>query len=690
MRSVKTSILKLCLAALLLLCLLSCPAAALETIRRFGADIRVRADAAIDVTETIEVNVEWNQIRHGILRSFPVAYRERGHLRKVGFEAAYALLDGRPVSFSVSRSGQYQNIKLGDPHALVPRGLHTYTLAYRTTGQLRFFADHDELYWNVTGDRWSFPIEGVVCRVSLPDREFGQDLKSVEWYAGRYGEKGKAGDASSDAVGTVRTLRTLAPGEGLTVVCTWNKGLVQQPRDSGGFPLGQAAIAAVTLLLTLLWYLFAWAVMGHDPEGKPVVPLFRPPHGESPARLRFYRDVNVDDTSFASALLDLAVKGALSIISTGGDGLLSKGKYTLVSKNFTPPELPEEEARMLQKLFLLGDTLPLDDKHNATLRLAMDALETQLYAEKDRLFANHARLCLPALLIILTGVFVSFMAGADALLSLLTAGGCVLLSVYGTMSGYGGKKEGFVRRGVNIAGVVYLALTLIRLFGSLGSGSSGFLFISVMLFFVCCSVLLLPNLLLRSGKVASTSKDLAKMLTVRLLPVAIVIACAACAIWLRLYENPLPFALFMAAAAAAAPMKPLLAARTRAGADAASDALGFQMYLNTAERQQLEMFNPPEDTPEVFEKLLPYAFALDAAATWADRFAQVLGRSGYEPDWYNGGSRFFHSGDFSSFTSGLSGAVGRGMTPPASSGGSGSHGGGFSGGGGGGGGGSGW
>ena len=689
MRGVKTSKLKLCLAALLLLCLLSCPAAALETIRRFGADIRVRANAALDVTETIEVNAEWDQIRHGILRSFPVAYRERGHLRKVGFEVAYALLDGRPVSFSVSRSGQYQNIKLGDPHSLVPRGLHTYTLAYRTTGQLRFFADHDELYWNVTGDRWSFPIEGVVCRVSLPDREFGQDLKSVEWYAGRYGEKGKAGDASSDAVGTVRTLRTLAPGEGLTVVCTWDKGLVQQPRS--GF-WRQFAIAAVTLLFTLLWFWFAWRLWGDDPEGKPVVPLFRPPHGASPARLRFYRDVNVDDTSFASALLDLAVKGALSIISTGGDGLLSKRKYTLVSKNFTPPELPEEEARMLQKLFLLGDTLPLDDKHNATLRLAMDALETQLYAEKDRLFANHARLCLPALLIILTGVFVSFMAGADALLSLLTACGCVLLSLYGTMSGYGGKKEGFVRRGVNIVGVVYLALTLIRLFGSLGSGSSGFLLISVMLFFVCCSVLLLPNLLLRSGKVASTGKDLAKMLTVRLLPVAIVIACAACAIWLRLYENPLPFALFMAAAAAAAPMKPLLAARTQAGADAASDALGFQMYLNTAERQRLEMFNPPEDTPEIFEKLLPYAFALDAAATWADRFAQVLERSSYEPDWCNDGGRpFFYSPHgMSDFSGGLSAAVGSGMTPPASSGGSGRGGGGFSGGGGGGGGGGGW
>lgn len=675
----------------MLLCLFASPALALETIKRFGADIRMRSDAALDVTETIAVNVEWNQIRHGIMRSFPVVCKENGHTRRAGFEVTHVLLDGQPVRYSLESDGAYKTVRIGDRGSYVSRGLHIYTLAYRTTGQLRFFADHDELYWNVTGDRWGFPIESAVCRVCLPDRAPGQDLRTTEWYVGRYGEKGAPGDAASDAAGEVRTLRTLSPGEGLTVVCTWDKGIVAMPRSGNGL-WAQLAIAAVTLLLTLLWYWFAWKLWGDDPEGKPVTPLFRPPHGESPARLRFYRDVNVDGTSFAAALLDLAVKGALRIISTGGGGLLDKRKYTLVSKKFTPPELPEEEAQLLKKLFLLGDTLPLDDKHSANLRLAMEALETPLYAEKERLFANHALLCLPALIIFLTGVFVCFMAGADPQLSLLTACGGVMLSLYGTFSGYGGKKEGFVRRGVNIAGIVYLVLTMIRLFGLLGRAGSGILVIPVLLFFVCFSVLLVPKFFLRGSKVASTDGELVKLLSVRLLPAALLTACAAFAIWLRLYENPLPFALFMAAAAAAIPMKPLLAARSKEGADAASDALGLQMYLNTAERHRLEMFNPPEDTPEIFEKLLPYAFALDAAETWADRFAQVLERSCYEPDWCDGGGRpFFYSPHgMSDFSGGLSGAVSRGMTPPASSGGSGSGGGGFSGGGGGGGGGGGW
>ena len=123
---------------------------------------------------------------------------------------------------------------------------------------------------------------------------------------------------------------------------------------------------------------------------------------------------------------------------------------------------------------------------------------------------------------------------------------------------------------------------------------------------------------------------------------------------------------------------------------------GFRLYLATAEEDRLNQLNPPRQTPELFEKYLPYALALGVDQAWSERFAATLaseshapGKSSYHPRWYTGGSwnRFNPTGFASSLGSSLSKAVASSSTAPgSSSGGSG----GSSGGGGGGGGGGGW
>ena len=122
---------------------------------------------------------------------------------------------------------------------------------------------------------------------------------------------------------------------------------------------------------------------------------------------------------------------------------------------------------------------------------------------------------------------------------------------------------------------------------------------------------------------------------------------------------------------------------------------GFKMYLSVAEKDRLELLHPPEKTPELFEKYLPYAFALDVENEWSEQFAEVLAQAAttgqsYAPTWYEGSS--WNARNFSGFAAGLgsslSSSIAAAATPPSSS--SGSGGGGSSGGGGGGGGGSGW
>ncbi len=120
--------------------------------------------------------------------------------------------------------------------------------------------------------------------------------------------------------------------------------------------------------------------------------------------------------------------------------------------------------------------------------------------------------------------------------------------------------------------------------------------------------------------------------------------------------------------------------------------LGLRMYLVTAEERRFNALAPPERTLELFERLLPYAIALECQHEWSDKFEKILedaiARNEYTPHYYSG-----HFNNFSSMSSGissgLSSTIASASTAPSSSSG-GSSGGGSSGGGGGGGGGGGW
>ncbi len=118
------------------------------------------------------------------------------------------------------------------------------------------------------------------------------------------------------------------------------------------------------------------------------------------------------------------------------------------------------------------------------------------------------------------------------------------------------------------------------------------------------------------------------------------------------------------------------------------------MYMDVAEHQQMQYFNPPEMTPEVFEQLLPYAIALKMDKIWGEKFQRQFLDSlaptmpPYQPVWYVGQAMNPAMFGQSMRTSLFSNVNQARRAPSSSSGGgwsSGSGGGGFAGGGGGGG-----
>ena len=78
----------------------------------------------------------------------------------------------------------------------------------------------------------------------------------------------------------------------------------------------------------------------------------------------------------------------------------------------------------------------------------------------------------------------------------------------------------------------------------------------------------------------------------------------------------------------------LIKTPTVLGAKTKAELEGFRTYLKTDEDRRLNMLSPPEKTPELFEKLLPYAIALNVDSQWCKKFDKVLKQLNYQPQWF--------------------------------------------------------
>ncbi|MEA4873740.1 MAG: DUF2207 domain-containing protein, partial [Synergistaceae bacterium] len=503
-----------------------------ETFNRFNSDIIINENSSIEVTEEILVNVENIEINRGIIRSLPVEYRdETGNSVELGLEIREIKLDGQDVPWSSVRSGLNVDVKIGDPNKIISRGLHTFLIRYRVERHIGFFEDHDELYWNVTGKDFSFPVLEASCRVALPGKSFGEGFNTIEWYVGQYGAKGDASRARQDS-GRVFTVGTLQPGEVFTVVYTWPKGLVTPPpppaRDN---EKAQGGIAAATFALISGWFWFAWKKWGKDPDKKTVIPLFYAPDGTSPAFLRYVRDMRLDQTGFTAAIIGLAVKGAIKILEVEGKETFfgkGKGHFVLYEKDTEPEKLqPEEEALMMQLFPGSIDSVARVQDNGDIISGAMRSLARNLRNANSAIFTRNTDKMIPGLALYGIGTAASYPFSGEYPLNTLMAGVCGLLII------------------------------------ALG---------------------------MRLSKAANTGGQNIRQFLGRAFPALAVGLVGAIALGGE-GMSPFTFAFFVASAAVIAVMRPLMVSRTAKGSSILSDAEGLKLYMDTAEKERLEMFN---------------------------------------------------------------------------------------------------
>ncbi|MGH9804017.1 MAG: DUF2207 domain-containing protein [Candidatus Acidiferrales bacterium] len=295
----------------LLLVLATAGAAARElVIESFDADLRVNSDGTLEVTETLRPRFsgQWN----GIIRFIPVEYRH-----PLGFN--YTLLldvesisdeNGNRLRYESDRERHYRRFKIWVPNA--NNATRTVVIRYRVRNGLRFFEEHDELYWNVTGDESDIPHESATARVHLPG---GADGIRASAFTGAYGSTEQDADVqvSGTEVG-VRMRRALNFREGLTIAVAWNPGLVHRP----------GTLEKIVLFLRSNWPLFIpfgvfagmfwlWWTRGRDPSLRSIAAQYAPPDELTPAELGTLIDNKPDMRDITSTLVDLAVRGYLGI-----------------------------------------------------------------------------------------------------------------------------------------------------------------------------------------------------------------------------------------------------------------------------------------------------------------------------------------------------------------------------------------
>ena len=636
-------------ALLLSLCLLPLGATAAEVIEDFAVTLQVQADGNLLVTERITVRAEGEQIKRGIYRDLPVSYgRALGLLQSSPITLLGVSRDGQPERVRVEQNGSWVRYYLGSADHLLQPGRYQYELRYRVERQLLHHATTDELYWNVTGNQWVFPILQASVEVQLPP---GARMSDLAAYTGAGGEQGKAYEVleQRDDYLHLATTQTLPAYHGLTVAVDWPAGLVARPGAAqrlGSLLLDNLGLCLGSLLLIglVIFYLRAWDRVGRDPDKGLIIPLFEAPKGMSAVQAGFLwhrglQGAYQDARAFSVWLTDMAIRKHLHIEDKPRGGGFSLARGTGARDDFS-----EADRELRKRLFPAnkeGIALEIGRDYEPRLADALAGLKSQLQKQGKAWFSNNRGLWVWGLVWAVAACLLMLFLGAQSEDDVAAGFAGLVFSL------------GF---GVPSLWVFYLAWHQPSWGKRIGLGLAGFMFFwpAPIGLWMLCDAVSVPALLL---------------------------LCLFVLVVVLFYY--------------------LLPAPSVKGRRLLDQLEGYRDYLQLAESDALALAgNAPAMSIALYEKHLPYAMALGVEDKWSARFSTALANGlidqaqrDYQPDWYHSRSSFSTPLAMSTaLAAGLSSATALASSPPSSSssGGGGSSGGGSSGGGGGGGGGGGW
>ena len=524
------------------------------TIQSFDEHVDVAKDGTIDVTESIDVHFTgaWN----GIYRKIPVKYTSPNGFDYTLFLEPISITDdaGNALKYQVSDVARYKEFKIWVPNA--EDATRTVVIRYRVLDAINFsFSDHDELYWNVTGEEWDYPIQSASAHIVLP--EGVANLHAIV-YTGLYGSRAQDADVTTNGNQIdVETKQPLGFHEGLTVVVGFDKGLISPPSAlTKAWMFLRSNWPLFLPILTLAFMIWLWSTRGRDPRRNPIAVQYDPPDKLTPGECGALVDNEVNMRDITATLVDLAVKGYITIEQLQQNGLMRLAHHNdyVFHLKKQPSEwsaLRPHETAMLAGMFFSSPAALAGFAGRAFARnlasmvanatgqdLASSSLQNSVSLADMQ---NHFYVNLPSI----RGAIM------DALVS----------------DGYYTHSPDSVRQGYIFTGIII-----------------GFLIVAGNSFL--------------SG--ATQSSSLAWIIA------GIAVGVIVCA-----------FGWFMPT-------------HTEQGERALERVLGFEDFLGRVEGDKIERM---EQTPELFQKYLPYAMALRVDKKWVERFSGITMQP---PSWFQG------------------------------------------------------
>jgi uncharacterized membrane protein len=351
-----------------------------EKIASFTGEIKINTDSSINVTENVAYDFGESQ-KHGIFRFVPIKYKARGgnfNLRITNVK----ILDenGVPQNFTTTYTGNNIKFQIGDADKLIG-GQKNYVINYVIRRAVNYFSDHDELYWNFTGNEWQVPIESASVKIILPDA--AKENLQYKCYEGEFGSTNECSAIANGNTLEYASTGALNPGEGLTIVAGWPKGITQAP--SSWVKAMDVVQDNWTLFVPIIVFVFMyrlWNKKGRDPKGRgTIIAQYEAPEKLAPAEVGTMVDGSADNKDVSATIIDLAVRGFLKIKRSE-----EKGIFGTTSAQYFFTKLKDEEPQrdfekdVLNGIFDGGKEKKLSDLKNKFYK-TLQTVKSQLYKD---------------------------------------------------------------------------------------------------------------------------------------------------------------------------------------------------------------------------------------------------------------------------------------------------------------------
>lgn len=359
-----------------------------EEIKSFDVMVNSHKDGAMDFKEII--NYDFGSLsRHGIFRYIPTFAKVGNLYRIYKFSNLKVFMDGSIVQYQNNSDATQLSLKIGDPNNTIT-GVHNYEIDYKVTNGIGSnYTDHDEVYWNSTGNGWDVNIDNASITFNT---DFGLNPTKVLCFTGAYGSMASDCQISKNST---KTKQVLYSNEGLTAVAsypvnTFPKSILStSPPQTLSEILNSwffAHILQIWLFLNIVLpaILLYWynKHKNKDRFGKPAVNFDIPKDGKvriAPAEAGTIDNAKLDKNDVTATIFDLAIRKYIKLVGTKKVRKFAPDTTDIkIQKLKSSDGLSNFEKTLYDRLFAGGDEVEVTDL-KSDFYLTYQTMESEVF-----------------------------------------------------------------------------------------------------------------------------------------------------------------------------------------------------------------------------------------------------------------------------------------------------------------------